>query len=879
MLRTSPLRLIMIGCSLVGLLAATLVLTAPVRSQPGPGEGLFSDAVLSDTLQAAPLDSRPALLRSRLATINWDALGGEGALAGAGPASAAQNERLALNLFPDVTLIAVREKVLPRALMNGGFTWVGTVENAPNSEVVITAGDGSLYALVSLGSRAYEVTSAGNGVQYVMEIDPAQVGLCEGAPVPPGPPAGGPTAPASNVSGVVPPSADNGSQVDLLVVYTAQARAAAGSTTAMLNEINAQVAIINQTYTNTELGFTIRLVGTMETSYVESSSYNTDLNALTNTSDGQMDDVHTLRNSVAADVVSLIRSGPQYGTVGIGWLMSSGMNQSWFAAYAFNVNSRLAYSNFVLSHEIGHNMGLTHDKANASGPGVFAYTYGYGDPNRVFRDVMAYTCPTGSCSPINYYSNTIKTYQGLAMGDEVDYNGRRALMEVVYVVSNFRVSSASATATPTATATRTATPTWTRTATPSATRTATPSATATHTATPTWTRTATPSATRTATPSATVTHTATPTWTRTATPSATHTVVSTTTFTFTPTASATATGTPTQTPTAASTSTATATASATATVTPPPAPVQISPTGTLLNMGLKPTYRWNAVTGATTYAILVYDLATSAQVINQTVPSTVCIGTNCAVVLSTTLINGGQYGWYVAAYNAAGWGAWSSGLSFLIAVTPTTAPTPISPTGVVTPGTLTVRYEWTKVEGGVLYALSVYDMTTNTLQFSTTVDASAACMGSTCSFTPGVPGSTLTNGGTYGWFVAALSYAGAGPYSAGKVFIPYVTPLAPTQLAPTGVVGSTPTYRWNAVPGATQYNVLVMDGGVVLSQWVTASTACAGGECSFTQPTALANGPYGWFVAAGNAAGTSAYSTGQGFTVSGGLRPAPTFQP
>jgi hypothetical protein len=642
-----------------------------------------------------------------LATVNWGALGGDAALAGAGPASFADNARLALNLFPDVTLTAVRQQVEPRALMNGGFTWVGQIENQPLSTVVITAGDGSMYALIHLGAVAYEVTYAGNGVQYVMEIDPAQVGNCFNALVPPGPPAD--WSPAA--SGGIAPNADNGSVLDLMVVYTAQARAAAGGTTAMLNEINAQVAVINQSYSNTEVGFSMRLVATLETAYVEAASFNTDLNALTNKTDGQMDDVHTLRNSSGADLVAMIRSGPQFGTVGLGWLMSTGNNQPWFEAYAFSVSSRLAYSIFVLSHEIGHNTGMAHDKPNSANPGVFAYAYGYGDPNRTFRDLMAYTCPSGSCPPVNYYSNTVKTYQGLPMGNETDYNGRRALMEVALLVSNFRVSSVS-TATPTPSPTPTNTPTRTHTATSTPTR--------THTATNTPSRTPTPSATASLTPSPT--HTPTPT------------------------------NTPTQ-------------------MSLPAAPVQISPTGIVTTGTLKPTYRWNSVVGATGYTLLVFNLNTSVVVVSEAaVSGAICAGGLCAMTPNVTLTNGGTYGWYVSAANAAGWGPWSSGMAFLISLLPT-APTQIGPSGVVVSASPNLTYQWQPVDGGVLYMIAVYNLDTGTLLFTHTVNTADVCNTTLCSSTPTVTGSALTNGVTYGWYVVAVSYAGAGPFSAGQVFV------------------------------------------------------------------------------------------------------------
>ena len=46
----------------------------------------------------------------------------------------------------------------------------------------------------------------------------------------------------------------------------------------------------------------------------------------------------------------------------------------------------------TLAHEFGHNMGLEHDRANATGQGVFPYSYGYGIAG-VFGDIMSYIYP------------------------------------------------------------------------------------------------------------------------------------------------------------------------------------------------------------------------------------------------------------------------------------------------------------------------------------------------------------------------------------------------------------------------------------------------------------------------------------------------------
>jgi hypothetical protein len=122
-------------------------------------------------------------------------------------------------------------------------------------------------------------------------------------------------------------------------------------------------------------------------------------------------------------------------------------------------------------------------------------------------------------------------------------------------------------------------------------------------------------------------------------------------------------------------------------------------------------------------------------------------------------------------------------------------------------------------------------------------------------------------------------------------------PPPPTQVAPTGFTpGSlTPTYRFNAVTGAIQYQIAVYN--LSTSALVFASTvptsACGAGVCNFTPANTLANnGLYTWYAITQNSAGWGNWSSGMNFWVSvppaapelispsGGFVPSPaTLQP
>ncbi len=98
-------------------------------------------------------------------------------------------------------------------------------------------------------------------------------------------------------------------------------------------------------------------------------------------------------------------------------------------------------------------------------------------------------------------------------------------------------------------------------------------------------------------------------------------------------------------------------------------------------------------------------------------------------------------------------------------------------------------------------------------------------------------------------------------------------PAAPKLTSPTGSVTTrTPTYRWTASTGATEYLLSVNrpSGANVVSQTFAASAACVGTACAVTPTTSLGDGDHTWWVKARNSAGTSPASEPLAFSVSVG---------
>lgn len=473
---------------IAGWLLLAILLAAPLVAQgdnalflPAPGSA------------PAAFDQPPAL-RQRIVLINWNALD-----------AGAQDIRL--NLFPDVTLEAQRERVEePPA---GGFVWVGRLTGEPDGRVSLAVRDGVVSGTVYRAGREWAVIRyAGEGESHVIyEVNPH-------AAEPRGPDYAVPAIPAAGTH----PSSEraacreDGSVIDILVAYTADARDAVGGQAAIEALIAQRVADMNSANYDSAATFQWRLVQTMEVGYPESGNIYDDLQRLQVPDDGVMDEVHAAREATQADLVTLLISEGSNNACGYAYQMN--VLDPWFSAYSFGV-SALDYpgdytcNSLTLAHELGHNLGNAHDRAHAVGAMLFPYSYGYQSPNQTFRDIMSYDCPNG-CPRINQWANPDVWYMGEPTG--VDFEADpvhaadlvRSMEAARQIAANFRANCVEPTVTPTPWPTDTPTPTNTPRPLPTATPTATATATATATPSPTLTPTVTPTgAASTSAPSAT----------------------------------------------------------------------------------------------------------------------------------------------------------------------------------------------------------------------------------------------------------------------------------------------------------------------------------------------------------------------------------------
>jgi hypothetical protein len=294
----------------------------------------------------------------------------------------------------------------------------------------------------------------------------------------------------------------------------------------------------------------------------------------------------------------------------------------------------------------------------------------------------------------------------------------------------------------------------------------------------------------------------------------------------------------------------------------PAAPTLVSPSGVITYTD--PPYKWNASSGASSYRVGVYSVSSASYVIlTEVTASSVCYGGLCTYDPGTVLA-AGNYQYKVQGRNPIGYGAWSAWNYFTVMTTAPAVPTLVSPTGVITD--TTPSYKWNATTGATAYRIGVYRVSTGTYPILTDVAASA-CSGGVCTYTP----ATVLPAGEYKFKVLAKNAIGSSAYSAWMTFTVVTTaPGVPTLVSPSGTISdTTPSYRWNAVSGATAYRIGVyrVSTGTYIILTDVSSSVCSGSVCTYTPSTVLPAGNYQWKVLAKNAIGSSAYSAWRTFTV------------
>lgn len=323
---------------------------------------------------------------------------------------------------------------------DGNWTWIG--KGTDGSTAMFTFGERAVFGTVSSGNGdELQLVTAG-GRTWLVETDRGML-LASQQQEPGGPdflpaptavqaPAQTPPAMASSAAEAAPlmAAASTAAQtIDLLVGYSNEFASRLGGDSQARTRINFLVDLANQALVDSQVQGQVRLVHAMRVSYGDQTSNQSTLFELTgvtcttsNSGSVRLPDrglnctpaarpaalqaLADAREEYGADLVTLVRTfqSPEQGSCGTAWLLGAGQTPitSGSAAFAYSVVSDSGGNQFpdegstcreeYLAHEIGHNLGLQHDRAIAAGSddtnndgelldpeeyGHLPYTFGY----------------------------------------------------------------------------------------------------------------------------------------------------------------------------------------------------------------------------------------------------------------------------------------------------------------------------------------------------------------------------------------------------------------------------------------------------------------------------------------------------------------------
>jgi hypothetical protein len=324
-------------------------------------------------------------------------------------------------------------------LSDGSIYWLGEVEQTGERAVLMLWGNALLTGYFAYKGTIYAIESLGGGVQEYKELGqqlpdhPNPVDRQDtmqapnsGQSVLPSPPPQPKVAPFSETAQRALEAKDI--TIDVMLLYTPNV--AKHYVRDPEDLLSIAIEDINETFRNSGLGnIKLRLVYTQMIDYEpKAGDQFVQLYAMVDGL-GPFKDVKRLRNEKRADIVGLIIDNPQ--GCGLSTRVGPESDEAFFV-----VHHACATITMSIAHEIGHILGVRHDRFVDENNLPFAYGHGHVNGTK-WRDIMSYNQGCGGCPRIPYWSNPRIQYKGEPTGTPAD-DSARVILELAERVSKFR---------------------------------------------------------------------------------------------------------------------------------------------------------------------------------------------------------------------------------------------------------------------------------------------------------------------------------------------------------------------------------------------------------------------------------------------------------
>ncbi|MDH5411778.1 MAG: M12 family metallo-peptidase, partial [Alphaproteobacteria bacterium] len=298
---------------------------------------------------------------------------------------------------------------------DGDVTWRGGVVDDEGSRVILTVRNGFMAGRILRGLDEYRIIP-GPGRSHVIERVDSSVAPLEEHIEPPVDYSYD-IGPVYEPGGYSPNYGNSPDNIQLLVVYSLDALAAAGGEKQIEVRIQSMVDQLNTAFIDSGMTARVALVQTVAANYSDSGNVLVDMDWLTTRHELINFEVHAQRLYYGADLVSMVvDNGGQCS--GVAYVMHKPAYD--FVSYAYSVTA-LNCGGAGLAHEVGHNMGFEHNPEDSiryqtSQPTATPFSFGhYVDGS--FRTIMSYATPCLSGCPMAYrFSNPNLDFLGFPTG-------------------------------------------------------------------------------------------------------------------------------------------------------------------------------------------------------------------------------------------------------------------------------------------------------------------------------------------------------------------------------------------------------------------------------------------------------------------------------